>query len=185
MIHPDGSHLDLGILGADEVNVPKWRRVYDELRRGRHLPLGMGFAAFLAASLAGHPMYGLLSAGLVTAVGANYMAADWLAASTAHIQDFKYHDSGTGTTAASAANTALVTPTGLARVAGTQTNPTANQVRSVATITYNSSFGVAEWGLFSAATSGTLWDRKVFGVKNVLATGTIEFAYLMTVNSGG
>lgn len=185
MIHPDGSHLDLGILGADEIRWSRWRQAYEDLKRGRHLPLGMGFAAFLAASLSGHPLYGLFTMGLVTTAGANYVAADWLAASANRINAFKYHDSGTGTTAATVAQTALITPTGLARVEGVQTNPSAGQMRSLATITYSSPYAVTEWGLFSAATVGTMWDRKVFGAKNVVATGTIAFSYLLTVYSGG
>ena len=184
LIHPDGSHLNLGLLGADEISLPKWRRVYRYLRRGRHIPLTMGFAAFLALALAKEPL-GAFVVGVLTTAGVNYAAADFLAASVAHIQDFNWHDSGIGTSAAAVGNTALTTPTGLARVAGTQSNPTANQYRSIATITYNASFAITEWGLFSAAAGDTLWDRKKFAAKSMVSTGTITWAYLLTIYAGG
>jgi len=184
LIHPDGSHADLGILGDDELSLPKWRELYRYLRRGRHIPIGMGFAAFLVLALSNEPM-GAFVVGVITSAGVNYMASDFLAASTAHIQTFNYHDSGTGTTAAAIGNTALTTPSGLARVAGAQSNPTANQYRTIATITYDASYAITEWGLFSAAAAGSLWDRKKFAAKSVVSTGIIAYTYLLSIYAGG
>lgn len=183
LIHPDGSHLDLGVLGEDEVRLANLKREYQKLKRD--IPVGLGFAGFVAAVLSGHPLFGLVTVGLVTTAGANYVAADWLASSSNHLNAFRYHDSGTGTTVASVAQTALVAPAGHARVEGVQTNPAANQVRSVATVSYSSSLTITEWGLFSAATGGTMWDRKVFGGKSVTDGAKITFSYLLTVNAGG
>lgn len=126
-----------------------------------------------------------LGSGVVTTAGVNYMAADFLAASTNRINAFKYHDSGTGITAEATSQTALVTPSGVARVAGTDTNPTANQYRSVATITYASALAITEWGLFSASTVGTMWDRRLFSAINVANGDSIQFTYTLTINAGG
>lgn len=127
-----------------------------------------------------------LGSGIVTTAGVNLLATDWNAA--ANNQTLKlsnFHDSGTGATAPVIANTVLQTPSGGARVAGTQTNPVAGQYRSVATVSYGSAFAITEWGLFTASSAGTLWDRKTFAAINVDATTSIEFTYTLTINAGG
>ena len=63
-----------------------------------------------------------------------------------------------------ASDTALSAAAGTARVAGSQSNPSSNQYQTVATIT-NATSGalvISEWGLFSASSAGTLWDRRWF-----------------------
>jgi hypothetical protein len=100
-----------------------------------------------------------------------------------------------------AGDTALVTAAGTARVSGTQSNPSANQYKSIATISFTSSLSIVEWGLFSASSSGTLWDRRWFntsGAPATTATGSltasaigvnsgdsIQFTYTLTINAGG
>lgn len=126
-----------------------------------------------------------ITLGIVTTAGANYMAADFLSASANRINAFNQHDCGTGVTAAAIGDTALQTPAGTARVAGTQSNPSANQYRTVATISFTSSLAITEWGLFSAASAGTLWDRRVFAAINVANGDSIQFTYTLTVPSGG
>jgi hypothetical protein len=122
--------------------------------------------------------------GLVTNVGVAYEAATF--AGGASTSDFNYHDSGTGTTPAAVTDTALQTPTGAARVAGVQTTPgSTNVYQTVATITYSGTFAVTEWGLFSASTSGTLWDHRVFSAINVVSGNAITFTYMLTIPSGG
>ncbi len=183
LIHPDGSHRDLGVMGSDTLHLRRWEEEYRKLRP--YLPLGMTFTAFLGACLSGHPLWGVAAMGIVTTAGVNYLAADWLTTSSNHISDFRYHDSGTGTTPAAVSQTALVSPVGHARVEGVQSNPAANQVRSVATVTYSGAAAVTEWGLFSASSGGTLWDRKVFSVKSVVEGSQITFNYVLRVNAGG
>lgn len=126
-----------------------------------------------------------LGSGLVTNAGVNYLAADFLAASAARINAFNYTDAGTGTVAAAVTDVALGTPYGGARSAGTQSNPAANKYRHAATITFAGTFAITEWGLFSAASAGTMWDRKVFAALNVLSGDAITFTYDLTVNAGG
>jgi len=125
-----------------------------------------------------------LGSGLVTTAGVNLMATDYSNAN-ATLKIENYHDSGTGTTAATIADTGLQTPTGNARVAGTQSNPSAGQYRTVATLAYTASAAITEWGLFSASTAGTMWDHKVFSALNVQNGDSITFTYTLTVTAGG
>ena len=122
--------------------------------------------------------------GLVTNAGVAYEAAAF--AGGAAVSNFNFHDSGTGTNAAAVTDTTLQTPTGIARVSGVQTTPgSTNIYQTVATITYNATFAITEWGLFSAASGGTLWDHRVFSALNVVNTNAIQFTYQLTIPSGG
>jgi hypothetical protein len=128
----------------------------------------------------------LIAFGIVTTAGVNYMASDFASGgSTPTISGFKFHDSGVGTTAAAVTDTDIETTDGESRVSGTPSNPAANQYRSVATISYTSTKAITEWGLFSASSSGTLWDRRVFSAINVVSGDSIQFTYTLTINNGG
>lgn len=124
-----------------------------------------------------------LGSGLVTTAGVNDMATDF--GSGTNFLMYNQHDSGTGATAAAISDTALQTPTGGARVAGTRSNPASGQYRSVATISYGGSFAVTEWGLFKNGAGAPLWDRRVFAAINVDTSTSIEFTYTLTINAGG
>ena len=124
-----------------------------------------------------------LGSGLVTTAGVTLMAKDHSNA-TATLKLANFHDTGTGTTAPAIGQTALVTPAGGARVSGTQSDA-ANVYRTVATITYTSSLAITEWGLFTASTSGTMWDRRTFAAVNVVNGDSISFTYELTINAGG
>lgn len=130
---------------------------------------------------------GCLGRRVVTTAGVNYMRDDFAAgAGSADISNFKYHDSGIGTTAEAVGDTALVTPTGDARVAGTQDNSVAKTYKSVATIAYAVDKAVTEHGLFSASSAGTLWDRTKFAAINVTGgADSITYTYTLTINDGG
>jgi len=198
VIKADGSRKDHGIISAGKPTGmfllrPKppgfWRRVWRNLRERGLIPLGLGFAAFLTRyGLTGqHP--GLEDVGLlaiVTTAGVNYMATDFASGGvTPTISGFKFHDSGTGAVAAATTDTALGAAGGPARVSGTPSNPTANQYRTVATIAYTTTLAITEWGVFSASTAGTLWDRRVFAAINVVNGDSIQFTYTLTIASGG
>lgn len=107
-------------------------------------------------------------------------------AQLALLDDFKYHDSGTGVGAEAAADVGLGTPCGDARDIGTQVEgATANIYKSIATHTYAGSFAITEHGLFNAAAGVTLLDRTKFAAVNVDNTEKIEFTYQLTLSSGG
>ena len=130
---------------------------------------------------------GCLGRRVVTTAGVNYIRDDFAnSAGGADVSLFKYHDSGIGTTAEAIGDTALVTPTGDARVAGTQDNSVAKTYKSVATISYAANKAVTEHGLFTAAAAGTLLDRTVFAAINVVGgSDSIQFTYTLTINDGG
>jgi hypothetical protein len=114
------------------------------------------------------------------------MATDFTSGlASPRIGAFQYHDCGTGTTAAAIGDTALQTPAGTARVTGTPSNPSANIYKTVATISFVSTLAITEWGLFSASTTGTLWDHRVFAAINVNSGDSIQFTYQLTIAAGG
>lgn len=86
---------------------------------------------------------------------------------------------GTGTTVAAATQTALVTPSAEARVAGTstqQTTTTTNDTyRVVATLTSASTQAITEAGLFDAVTTGNMFVRGDFAAINLANGDSIQF----------
>jgi hypothetical protein len=126
---------------------------------------------------------GVVSRKVVTTAGVNYLAASFTG--TGEPENFNFHASGTGNTAEAVGDTALVTEVESARVAGTQSNPSANIYRTVATIPYTGTRAIVEHGVFSASTTGTLWDRSVFSVINVVNGDSIQFTYNLTITAGG
>jgi hypothetical protein len=128
--------------------------------------------------------YGLLSYRVVTNAFVAFMV-DQLQTETSEWGDFKYHDSGVGTTAENAADTAMETTDGESRVAGTQTESAANAYRSVGTISYTTTKAITEHGLFSSEASTTLMDRSVFAAINVVSGDSIQLTYTLTATAGG
>lgn len=126
-----------------------------------------------------------LGSGLVTTAGVNYLAADF-AAGASDINLFRYHDSGTGTTAAAIGDTTLQTQAGPAtRATGSQSSST-NVYTTIGTIAYTGTLAITEWGLFNqAAQGGSLWDRRVFTAINVVNGDSIQFTYNLTCTAGG
>lgn len=128
--------------------------------------------------------YGLLGSRVVTTAFVEFMV-DQLQAETTEWGDFKFHDSGVGVTAENITDTDIETTDGEARVAGTQVEgASANIYRSVGTITYTTTKAITEHGLLSIVTGGTLMDRTVFTVINVVNTDQITFTYELTVTAG-
>lgn len=131
-----------------------------------------------------HTDYGVVSRRVITTAFVNFVV-DQLQTETSVFGDFKYHDSGVGTTAENVANTAMETTDGESRATGTQTETSANVYASVGTITYTTTKAITEHGLFNDSTAGTLMDRSVFTAINVVNTDAIQFTYSLTISSGG
>lgn len=127
--------------------------------------------------------YGLVSLALVTTAFVNFVG-DQLRTETSVFGDFKYHDSGVGTTAAAVGDTDIETTDGESRASGTQAG-TNNTYTSVGTISYTTSKAITEHGLFNASTSVTLMDRHVFSAINVVNGDSIQFTYTLTLTAGG
>ncbi len=128
--------------------------------------------------------YGVLSRRVVTDAFVAFVV-DQLQTETSVFGDFKFHDSGVGTTAEAAADTAIETTDGESRATGTQTESAANAYRSVGTISYTTSKAITEHGLFNDVTAGTLMDRSKFAAINVVSGDSIQFTYTLTLTAGG
>ena len=129
--------------------------------------------------------FGVVGYRVITTVFVNEMV-DQLQTEDSTWGDFKFHDSGVGTTAAAIGDTDIETTDAESRATGTQTEgASANIYRSVGTISYTTTKAITEHGLFNASTSGELMDRHVFSAINVVNGDSIEFTYELTVNSGG
>lgn len=138
--------------------------------------------------------YGVLSRRVVTDAGVAFMVDDWDGSgSPGDISSFNYHGVGTGTTAEAASQTGLTTESTTVlnpdstRATGTKSQPSANVLRSVGTVTFDGSATIAEHGLFSqsATGGGTLWDRSQFTGIPVGTGDSIQFTFDVTLNSGG
>jgi hypothetical protein len=109
---------------------------------------------------------------------------DQLQTDTTAMGDYKYHEVGLSATAEANTDTALLSTTGIARVAGTQTEVAADQYRSVATVTADTAETWQEHGIFNAATSVTLMDRSVLSpTAPVNPSDTVQFTYTLTENA--
>lgn len=188
LIRKDGTRTDLGVISTNSPNsyFKRVRRFFKGLAR----VFGASLAILILSQMVRSgdlPWYTLPGLGLVTNAGVSYMATDFASGGVSpRISAFNFHDSGTGTTAAAVTDTALQTPTGNARVAGTQSTPgNTNVYQSVATLAYGATFAITEWGIFSASAAGTLWDHRVFSAINVLNGDSIQFTYKLTIPSGG
>lgn len=131
--------------------------------------------------------YGYIGCHLIVTAGKNYVAATFN--SSGEPENLKYHGFGTGSTAANVADTTLQTEL-TTQYAVDSTRPTGSQANSTNTYTTagtlapdsGGTIAVTEWGLFSAASSGTLFDRQVFSAVNLVAgSDSLVTTYVLTV----
>lgn len=129
--------------------------------------------------------YGTVSYRVVTTAFVNFLV-DQLQTETSVFGDFKYHDSGEGTTGAAVGDTDMESADGESRATGTQAEgASANIYKSVGTISYTSTLAITEHGLFNTTATATLLDRHTFSAINVGDGDSIEFTYQLTVSAGG
>lgn len=135
---------------------------------------------------------GLLGRRLVTTAGVAYLTAD-MAGGGSDINLFKFAGFGTGTTAESAAHTALVTEL-TTEYAVNSTRPTGSQASNTNTYTTvgtlspdsGGTLAITEHGIFSADAAGTMWDRTLFSAVNLVAgSDSLASTYIATFPSGG
>jgi hypothetical protein len=135
---------------------------------------------------------GLVSTKVVTDAGVAYIVDDWDGGANT-IDNFNYHGCGTSSTAEAVGDTGLGAESTTAlnpdstRATGTKSQPAANQMRSVGTLTFDNTVAVTEHGLFTQAATGggTLLDRSTFTAINVVSADSIQFTYTLTLSSGG
>ena len=128
--------------------------------------------------------YGVIGRRVVTTAYCAYMV-DIHQTDATTVGDFKWHASGTGTTAEASGDTDLVATDGLTRITGTQVEGGSSVAyRSVATLTYGGTLAITEHGLFNTAGSATLMDRTKFAAINVASSDSIQFTYTITYTAG-
>lgn len=126
--------------------------------------------------------FGCVGHKVITTAFATFIVTQ-LQTETSVFGDFKFHQIGTGTTAESAAQTVLITPVESVTT-GSQTSASAKVYKSVASISITNVRAITEHGLFNNATpaSGTLMDRTLFSVVNLVSGDTFEATYQLTVS---
>jgi len=128
--------------------------------------------------------FGVLDYRMITTAFVDFIT-DQLQTETSAFGDFKYHDSGVGTTDPAITDTAIETTDGASRATGTQTESSHNVYVSVGTISYTGSYAITEHGLFNDGSAGTLMDRSEFAAINVVNGDSIQFTYSLTLTAGG
>lgn len=138
--------------------------------------------------------YGVVSRRLITNAGVAFFVDDWDNDAT-DITTMHFHGLGTGTNAEAVGDTTLQTESTTAlnpdstRATGTESQPSANQLRTVGTLTFDADAAITEHGIFSQAPTGggTLWDRSVFAAINVVGANgdSIQTTYTCTLSAGG
>jgi hypothetical protein len=171
-----------------EAEATHWRELRQALRLAQSLDDGdlaeklqVEIAQLEARRIPVH--YGVVGRRVVTTAFVTFVV-DQLQTETSVFGDFKFHDSGVGTTAENITDTGIETTDGESRATGTQTESAANAYRSVGTISYTSTKAITEHGLFNDATTGTLMDRTVFSAVNVVNGESIQFTYTLTLTAG-
>lgn len=134
--------------------------------------------------------YGVVSRRVITTVGVNYTVDAHQ--NTTELENFNFHAMGVGATdgntndatAEAVGDTALNTEVET-RATGTQSEPAANQYRTVGTITATAARNVEEHGLLSASSAGTLYDRSKFTNIALAIADSIQFTHTTTYTAGG
>ena len=134
--------------------------------------------------------YGVTSRKVVTTAGVGFLVDAWQ--NILELETMKYHGLGTGATAEAAADTALVTelttqysPDNTRATGSLTEGASANIFRTVGTNTLDAAATIAEHGLFSATTAGTLWDRSLTGSIALGANDSLQVTYDCTCSAGG
>lgn len=136
--------------------------------------------------------YGWVGWKLITTAGVNYLVDAWQ--NSVELESFKYHGIGTGSTAESSSDTALVTeltteysPDSTRATGSLTEGASANIFRTVGTNTLDGTPGASlrEHGVFSAAAAGTLWDRTVYAAITLSSGDSLQSTYDMTATAGG
>ena len=123
----------------------------------------------------------------MTTVGVNLLAQDWTSAD-ACLKLLRWHDFGLGTATPTIANTSLASAATLiraGRASGTQSNPVAGSYFTSGVTVFTGSGLITEWGVFTAATAGTMFDRRTWAGTTVTTDSAIEARYTLTINAGG
>lgn len=123
---------------------------------------------------------GIVATRIVTDAAIAELVSVLQAGAATELQNFRFHGSGTGSTAETASDTQLETEVET-RDTGTQTSTGAGNYRTVATHTYTGAANITEHGVFSQSTGGVMLDRSVFAAVPISTGSQIEFTYDLTI----
>lgn len=137
--------------------------------------------------------FGVISRHVVTTAGVNYIAARMANSTPANISLFNFHGIGTGVAAEAVGDTALGTELTTqynpdsTRATGTQSNPSGNVYRTLATNAVDATVAITEHGILTQAATGggTLLDRSVFSAINLTSGDSLQTTYDLTLSAGG
>jgi len=172
-----------------------WKRlvVAELARRYTRMPYLLGTLKLKVLRASGEEVdLGLASLRVVTTAGVNFLV-DALQGTT-EPELLRFHAIGTGTTAESTGQTALVTElttqysTDNTRATGTLAEGSAaNIFQTVGTNTVDSAVAITEHGILSQAATGggTLLDRSLFAAVNLANGDSLQTTYELTIPAGG
>jgi len=177
-------------------NIPNLMRGFRRVALAKTFKIPTHFGALYVAKIAADgevTPYGLASLRVVTDTGVGFIVDAFQ--NTVELENMKFHGMGTGGTAESAAQTALVTeltteynPNSTRATGTTVEGATANIYRTVGTNTIDSGTpAITEHGVFSQAATGggVMIDRSLFAAINLAGGDGIQFTYELTFTSGG
>jgi hypothetical protein len=175
-------------------NAEHFERSLDSMRRFESNPGPMGTLWGAVLRPSGEVLdLGLMSCRVVTDTGTAYLIDSLQGLVEPEL--LRYHGIGTSTTAESAAQTALVTelttqynPSNT-RATGSQGEQSGDSktYETIGTNTVSATVAITEHGLFSQAAvgGGTMLDRSVFSVVNLVSPESFATTYRYTLPSGG
>lgn len=167
-VHPDIPRWYYDLVLGHDLHISVWAELY--VRHFHHAPQNRGWWEDV----------GLVSKGKVTTAFRDFESGCLVTDQTSY-GDFKFHEVGLGVTAEANTQTALVTTSGITRVSGTQTNPSAFTYQSIGTVTADTAETWTEHGLFNIVSGGTMMDRSLISpTVAVVALDTVEFTYVLT-----
>lgn len=124
--------------------------------------------------------FGTVSHQVITTGFAEFIV-DQLIAETSVFGDFKWHQIGTGDTAESAAQTALVTPVE-AVISGSQEEESSKVYMSIASIPITATRILREHGIFNSGEAGLMMDRTLYDIVTLYDGDTFEAKYKLEVS---
>ena len=168
------------------------RKIHQALKYG--IPTFYGSLWLKVFPKGGFPVdLGLVGCRVVTTVGVNDIVDEFdEATDNASLKLLNFHGIGTGSGAEAVGDTALVTEltteyiVNSTRATGTQSQPSANVYRSLATNTVDSAVAIIEHGVLSQAAvgGGLLLDRTVISTVNLGNGDSLQSTYDFTVTAG-
>ena len=131
--------------------------------------------------------YGLVSVREVTTNFAVHLV-DCMLTSGIVVDNFNQHKMGSGSTAETSADSALITQQvgaqGATGGAACTHGASSNIYRSVGTLTAGSAYGCREHGIFNASTGGVMLDRSLVTSIDLNTDDVVTWTYELTVNAG-